>query len=90
MMETLSDFLNKNKSLDNPGTYEFYELERTDEISQRFVIKNIITNSTILIINTRNKIDIDINFNSYGQLGKKISIIKFFERLKGIGVNYIN
>jgi hypothetical protein len=89
-METLTDYLNKNKSLDNPGAYEFYQLEATDNISQRFIIKNIVTNQSMLVKSTRNKIEIDNNFQSYGDLGKKISVIKFLERLKGIGVNYIN
>jgi len=89
-IQTLSDFMKQNQSLDNPGTYEFYELESPDDITRRFIITNTFTGRAILIRNGQNRIEIDGSYKTYGNIGgKKISIMRFFERLKGLGVKYI-
>lgn len=90
MITKLSDYLKQTESIDSPGTYEFYELESSDRITKRFIIKNINNGKTILIRNKQNKIEIDNTYTIYGNIGGKlISIMKFFEKLKGLGVTYI-
>ena len=87
-MQTLSDYMNQIDSLDNPGLYEFYELE-SDETGNRFVILNTLNGRAVLINNTQNRILIDGKYKPYGKIeGTKISAMKFFERLKGLGVEY--
>lgn len=89
-MQTLTDFLNTTTALDTPGTYEIYELESDDNIARRFVIKNTLTNRSILLKSYRNKLEIDLNFIDYNNYNfKKISITRLFERINGLGIQYI-
>lgn len=90
MVNKLSDFLKTSVSLDAPGAYEFYEIESKDDITRRFIIKNIVNSKSILVKSVRNKVEVDQNFVDYNNTGaKKISVIKFFERLSGLGISYV-
>lgn len=89
--DTLTDFLNYNKSSKNAGSYEIYKLEDLDETVIRFVVTDVLTKNSILVLSKRNKIEIDQSYKQYGNIsGKKISIIDFLTQLKGLGISYIN
>ncbi len=90
-MQTLTDFLKISTSVDSPGTYEFYELPSNFPKDERlFIIKNIITSQTIYVRNVQNKVEVDPTYRDYNNVKMtKISIIEFFQRLKGIGLSYI-
>ena len=92
-METLSDFIKQQNTKDAPGQYEFYEGTEPLYPEERiFFARNILSGDIIKFINTRNRVEVFQKFSqtdfSNNRYLKKISLFRFFERLKGIGVSY--
>lgn len=88
-MDSLSNILLNLNSIEKPSAYEFYEMESIFPDERLFVITDMITNKSIMIKNYQNRIEIDKNYSMNSNKLIKISIIDFFQRLKGVGVSYI-
>lgn len=92
MFETLSDYLNKQKKdSDSKGTYEFYIVPNKAGLSEKtFIIRNIQNGKAMIIKSFPNRIEIKkdivkrLNFDTF----QRISLERFFEEIKGLGITY--
>lgn len=90
-MQTLTDFLKISGNIEMPGAYEFYEIQSNFPKEERlFLIKNVMTLKTIFVRNLLNRVEIDPSYRDYSMDNStKLSVIDFFQRLRGLGFSYI-
>jgi len=90
-MQTLTDYLKLSSSIEMPGTYEFYEIPSSFPKEERlFIIKNVLTLKPIFVRNRLNRVEVDPSYRDYNiDNATKLSIVDFFQRLRGLGFSYI-